>query len=188
MLIRSGDVTLRLFDASQSDIVYAIRNHPTVRVHLRDAQPIARDSHDRWIRDNLIEAQRLWLFIVRQGSDPVGIALLRNVRERTAEIGVMLVEAARHQLAGYKAAHLIGYYGFEVIDLERLFSYVPHHNARALLFNRRCGFLPTGKVTEVYHELVLTREQSRTHPTHQRFRAKYGIELIDEKSGPSRTY
>jgi len=185
MLIRSGNVTLQLFDAAQSEIVYAIRNHPTVRMHLRDTRPIARDSHDRWIRDNLIEAHTLWLFVVRQGGNPVGIALLRNVIERTAEIGVMVVEAGRRPLAGYKAAHLIGYYGFEVLDLDRLFSYVPRHNARALTFNRRCGFVSTGKVTEVYHELVLTQVQSRTHPTHRRFRTKYGIELIDENSSPA---
>ena len=182
MLIRSGDVVLRSFDVTLSDAVYAIRNHPTVRVHLRDARPIERGSHDRWVRENLVEAHRLWLFLLLQRGNPVGIALIRNVRERTGEIGVMVVEAERRPLVCYKAAHLIGYFGFEVLDLERLYSFVPRRNTRALAFNRRCGFEPTGNASEVYHGLVLDRDHSRSHPTHRRFRSKYGIELMDEKS------
>ena len=185
MQIRSGDVTLRAFDASLSGAVYAVRNHASVRAHLRDTRPIPRESHDRWILENLVESRLLWLFVVFQGRDPVGISLLRNIRERSGEIGVMVMEAGQRPLCCYKAAHLIGYFGFEVIDLERIFSYVPRHNARALLFNRRCGFEPTGGVSDIYHELVLTCEQSRSHPTHRRFRAKYGIELVGEIPGHS---
>ena len=57
----------------------------------------------------------------RQGAGemPVGLALLRNFERATAEIGVMMVEARRRRLAAYKAAHLIGYYGFEVLGLAR---------------------------------------------------------------------
>jgi hypothetical protein len=73
------------------------------------------------------------------------------VREQTAEIGVMVVEAERHQLAGHKAGHLVGYYDFEVLDLERLFSFVPCPNTRALAFNRRCGLVPTNQASKIYY-------------------------------------
>lgn len=177
MLIRSGEVTLRAFDASLSDTVYAIRNHATVRAHLRDTAPIARDSHDRWVRENLIEAKRLELFVVADGSGPVGLALLRNFRGDAAEIGVMVAEATRRPRASYFAAHLVGYYAFECLGLGRLYSYVPLHNAHALSFNRRCGFEASGPPGAVYHELVLTRERSRSHATHRRFRARYAISV-----------
>jgi len=180
MQIRSGDVTLRAFDASLSGAVYAVRNHASVRLRLRDPRPIERERHEQWVRENLLEAQRLRLFVVLQGVAPVGIALLRNIREQTAEIGVMVVEAERRPLVGYKAAHLIGWYGFERLDLQRLFSYVPSHNTRALAFNRRCGFVPTGETSEIYQVLVLTRQEYRAHPTHRRFRQKYGIELVED--------
>jgi len=108
---------------------------------------------------------------------PVGLALLRNFRGQSAEIGLMMVEARRRRLVCYKAALLIGHLGFEVLELEKLFSYVPRHNEHALSFDLRCGFERTGRDSETYFELALSRERSRAHATHQRFRAKYAIEI-----------
>ena len=171
MLIRSGEVTLREFDGSLSETVHEIRNHPSVRAHLRDSRPIARESHDRWVRENLLEARRLRLFVVLRGEAPQGIALLRNFSGRSAEVGLMMVQAERRPLVAYIAAHLVCYFGFEVLDLEQLYSYVPLHHERALAFNLGCGFEATGKPSEVYHELVLTRARSRSHAVHKRFRS-----------------
>jgi len=179
MLIRSGDVRLHSFEPALADAVHDVRNHPTVRHHMRDASPISRESHYRWVQENLIESRRVHLFIVFSGEEPVGIALLRNFRDKAAEVGVMIVEAESRPLVCYVAAHLIGYYGFEVLDLDKLFSCVPRHNEHALAFNRRCGFEPSGADSDVHAELVLTQSQSRSHPTHKRFREKHGIEVIE---------
>lgn len=171
MLIRSGSVVLREFEAALSDTVHAIRNHPSVRAHLRDSRPIAPESHREWVRENLIDARRLRLFVVYRADAAQGIALLRNFRDRSAEVGVMMVHAERRRLTAYVAAHLISYYGFEVLDLDCLFSYVPLGNRAALAFNLACGFEPAAPASGVYHELVLTRERSRSHPVHKKFRS-----------------
>jgi len=180
MLIRSGDVTLRSFDASSTDVVYAIRNHPSVRAHLHVRQPIERASHENWVRENLVAERKVHLFVVFSGDAPVGIALIRNFSGDSAEIGVMIVDAARRPLVCYKASHLIGYYAFEVLDLKRLLSYVPRHNLHALKFNQACGLTPTGIEHPDYLVLALTQTESRTHATHRQFREKYGIEVVDD--------
>ena len=66
MRIRSASVELRAFEPALSETLYAVRNHPSVRRNLRDPQPIARESHERWVRDNLVEARKLHLFLVFQ--------------------------------------------------------------------------------------------------------------------------
>lgn len=175
MLIRSSDVALRGFEPSLTETLYEIRNHPSVRQFMRSAQPIARESHERWVEQNLLAERRVHLFVVFSAQAAAGIALLRNFAGTTAEVGLMMVEAQRRRLAAYKAAHLIGYYGFEVLDLTRLLSYVPRHNRHALQFNLGCGFEQTGNDSEVYFELALTQARSRTHPIHRRFRARYPI-------------
>lgn len=177
MLIRSGEVELRSFEPSLAGTLYDVRNHPSVRQHLRDPRPIARADHERWVEENLVRSRRLHLFVVFAARVPLGLALLRNFSGAAAEVGVMLVEARRHRLPAYKATHLIGYYGFEVLGLERLLSYVPRHNRHALAFNEACGLERTGNDSGDYFELVLTREGSRTHPVHRRFRARYPIVL-----------
>lgn len=177
MPIRSGEVTLREFDLSLSATLHDIRNHPSVRAHLRDSGPISRESHDRWVLENLVETRRLYLFLVYRVDQPQGIALLRNIEGRAAEVGLMMLQAERNRLATYVAAHLVAYYGFEVLDLEQLYSYVPLQHERALAFNLGCGFERTGKASDVYHELVLTRARSRSHAVHKRFRATRKIVL-----------
>lgn len=177
MLLRSADFLLRSFEPELSGALYEVRNHPSVRLNLRVTEPLSRGEHERWVQENLVTQRRVHLFLAFAGDVPVGLALLRNFAGAQAEIGVMMVEARRRRLAAYKAAHLIGYYGFEVLGLERLLSYVPRHNRHALQFNLACGFERTGKDPEPYFELALTREMSRTHPVHRRFRQKYPIEV-----------
>jgi RimJ/RimL family protein N-acetyltransferase len=181
MRIRSGRVELRAFEPGLSDALYEVRNHPSVRRHLRDPRPIARESHDRWVQANLVAAQTVHLFVAFGSGAPAGIALLRDFRGREAEIGVMIVEPERRRLVAYVTAHLIGYYAFEMLDLERLVSRVPLHHERALAFNLSCGFEPTREASAEYHVLALTQARSRTHSAHRKFRASRAI-VVQEKT------
>ena len=175
MQLRSGDLVLRSFEPALTGVLYDVRNHPSVRQYLRSTGPIAREDHERWVRQNLVNARTAHLFVAFAGETPVGLALLRNFQADAAEIGVMMVEARRRRLAAYKAAHLIAYYGFEVLGLARLLSYVPRHNQHAIAFNEACGFTRTGQDSAAYFELALGRDESRNHPVHRRFRARYPI-------------
>jgi RimJ/RimL family protein N-acetyltransferase len=177
MRIRSGDVTLVAFDESSTDTLFAIRNHPSVRAGMLDSTPLTLDSHKAWVYENLLRERRVHLFIIENLQQPLGIALLRNLQPEEAEIGVMVVDAVIHPLVCYKAAHLIGYYAFEILDLRRVYSRVPRRNQRALEFNLHCGLQSSGTPSADYHELVLTQSESRSHQTHKKFRAKYGIEV-----------
>ena len=98
MLLRSADVLLRGFEPSLSETLYGIRNHPSVRRFMRNAEPIARDSHERWVQENLLAERRVHLFLVCSGAAPVGIALLRNFSGKAAEVGLMMVEAQRRRM------------------------------------------------------------------------------------------
>ena len=177
MRIRSGELELREFEPALSEVLYEVRNHPSVREHLHSTQPIARGDHERWVDENLVRERRLRLFLVHLAGAARGLALLRNFSGASAEIGVMMVEARRHRLAAYKASHLVGYFGFEVLGLERLLSHVPRHNRHALAFNEACGFQRTGEDSEAYFELALARERWRSHPVHRRFRARHPIAI-----------
>jgi RimJ/RimL family protein N-acetyltransferase len=177
MRLLSANVELRAFEPGLTDTLYGIRNHASVRRHLRATHPIARADHERWVRENVVEERRVHLFLAFASGDPVGLALLRNFAGSQAEVGLMVVEAPRRRLAAYKAAHLIGYYGFDVLELERVLSYVPRHNSHALAFNLGCGFEHTGRDSEDYFELGLTAERWWMHPVHRRFRTRYPIVL-----------
>lgn len=177
MLIRTGSVALRSFEPSQTEALYEVRNHPSVRRHMREPAPIARESHERWVREHLIDARRVHLFVAHSTDVPVGITLLRNFAAGQAEIGVMVIEAQRRRRFCYTAAYLTAHYAFELVGLESMLSYVPRHNEHALAFNLGCGFERTGADPEPYFELRFTRKTWLTHPVHRRFRGKHPIEV-----------
>ena len=59
MRIRSGDVELREFEPALTGVLYEVRNHPSVREHLRSTQAISRADHERWVHENLVrESER----------------------------------------------------------------------------------------------------------------------------------
>lgn len=177
-LMRSGDICLKAFEPHFTDTVLELRNHESVRMFMRDTNPIPRESHYRWVKENIVEQRKVHLFVVHEGTEAVGIALLRDFRDRTAEVGLMVADAPRRRLSCYAGAFMIGNYGLEVLGLDRLFSYVPRHNEHAFAFNKHFGFVQDGVDDDpVYHRLVLTRECFRMHPTHRRFREKHGLSI-----------
>lgn len=175
MRIRSGSLELRAFEPALSEAVHAVRNHPSVREHLRDPRPIPWESHARWVQANLVEARTQQLFVVQRSGKSLGITLLRDFQEAQAEIGVMIVEPARHRLVAYMAAYLTAYVGFEILGLRCLVSKVPLAHRDALEFNLRCGFQRTGEPSADYHVLAMFREEFVKNVTCQRVRHRRDI-------------
>lgn len=175
MRIRSGSVELHAFEPALSEAVHAVRNHPSVRKHLRDPRPIAWESHARWVQANLVEARTQQLFVVQRSGKSLGITLLRDFRAAEAEIGVMIIEPARHRLVAYTAGYLTAYVAFEILGLDRLVSKVPLAHREALEFNLRCGFERTGESSADYHVLAMFREQYVKNVTRQRLRQRRDI-------------
>ncbi len=182
MQLRSGNISLVSFAPKDTEIVYEIRNHPSVRNFLRNTRPIPWNSHLNWVEENLVIDKKLLLFIVLQNDTAIGIALLRNFEGKSAEIGVMIKYPKRHARAAYRAAQVLGHYAFEYLHLDTLYSNVPLHNEHALAFNQKCGFVPTGEASKHYHRLALTRDASRHHKVHQAFFKRYGVQVIESES------
>lgn len=174
---RAGEVGLQPFEPGLADTVLDLRNHESIRRHMRDSAPIPRESHLRWVKENVVEERKVHLFVVLDGEEPVGIALLRDFREGGAEVGLMVVEAARRPHVCYAAAVMLGIYAFDMAGVDRLLSYVPRHNEHAFAFNKHFGFEMEGD-DATYHRLVLTKECFRAHPTHRRFIDKHGLNAV----------
>ncbi len=175
MKITTNNISLHSFRPELSQLLFEIRNDESIRRGMRDSNPISWVNHTRWVQDNLIEGKAQQLFIVYWHEEPTGIALLRNFKDSAAEIGILIKDSAAHPLAAYYASHLLAYYGFKILGLNRLYSYVPRHNDRALAYNLKCGFTSTNMDTKEYHCLCLTIETSRSKDTHKHFGRRHRI-------------
>lgn len=180
MELRSGTIRLVSFTPSMSRTLFDIRNHPSVREGMGDTAPLDWTAHQAWVAANLVDNPGYRLFIVHNREPAIGIALLRNFADASAEIGILIRQPERNARAAYRASQILGQYAFHWLDLETLYSNVPRHNDRALTFNRRCGFEPVREADERYHYLALTRERCVEHALHPRILSRFGIEVIDD--------
>ena len=134
-----GSLELRQFRAGDEPDLFAVRNHESVRGFMADPRPLDYAAHLAWVQANLLEGDRIVLFIVRKRGEPVGITLLKRISEDTAEIGVMFREAGRHTTAATHAAVATVCYAFHHLALAQLTSYVVQAHPRAVAINSAFG-------------------------------------------------
>ena len=139
MKIVIGKLELAQFTGADTGDLYRIRNHESVRGFMSNPSPLEWESHTAWVRDNLLSGGRILLLMVRLDGAPLGFTLLKRLTEDTAEIGVVVREAARHRLIPSEAGAATLYLAFEVLRFRRLVSYVVPAHRHALNFNRRAG-------------------------------------------------
>jgi RimJ/RimL family protein N-acetyltransferase len=139
MKIVIGKLELAQFSAADTEDLYRIRNHDSVRAFMSNPAPLEWERHVAWARKNLLEDGHILLFIVRLEGVALGFTLLKRLTEDTAEVGVVLREAPRHRLIASEAGAATLYLGFEVFGFTRLVSYVVPAHAHAIDFNSRAG-------------------------------------------------
>ena len=175
--ITSGQIELRQFSEIDSDDLFNIRNHSSVRAGMLNSKSICRDSHETFVNENLLFTPKQWLFIARRSGQAFGLALLRDLTAAEVEIGVMLVDAERRRKEAYFVSHMIAWFGFEKLNLPSVISRVPRTNKIALDFNLKCGFTDTGVIDEHYYNLRLLRSDSHENKTHMDFRQRWPLSL-----------
>ena len=139
MKIVIGKLELAQFTAADTEDLYRIRNHESVRGFMSNPAPLEWESHVAWVRDNLLSGGRILLLMVRLEGEALGFTLLKRLAEDTAEIGVVVREAAKHRLIPSEAGAATMYLAFEVLGFRRLVSYVVPRHEHAVSFNRRAG-------------------------------------------------
>lgn len=159
MKITIDNLELAQFTAEDSQALYNVRNHESVRLFMSHSAPLSYEAHERWVRANLIDGRDLLLFLIRvRREEPIGFTLLRRQGADAAEIGVVFQEFAKHPVVPYVATVATGYFAFCHLNLNWLLSYVVPTNERALALNRSLGMteIESDKPGEV--KMHLSRE------------------------------
>lgn len=139
MKIVIGKLELAQFTAADTEDLYRIRNHESVRGFMSNPAPLEWESHVAWVQVNLLSGGRILLLMVRLEGEALGFTLLKRLAEDTAEIGVVVREAPRHRLIPSEAGAATLYLAFEVLGLTRLVSYVVPAHRHAIAFNSGAG-------------------------------------------------
>ncbi len=146
------DVSIRPITVEDTEKIVFWRNTPDVQNNFIYRTPFTSEAHLNWFK-NRVQTGEVAQFMIHSeklGRD-VGSVYLRDIdcENQKAEFGIFIGEAdARGQGIGSKATMLTLQYGFEKLNLNRIFLRVFARNIGAVKAYKKAGFIQEGLFRE----------------------------------------
>jgi diamine N-acetyltransferase len=138
------------FDEEWLELVQKWINQPEVRLGTGSEGPVSDYEHHRWYKRLMRDrSQRVFLIGQEQGEQPapvglVGLKGLEN-RSRSAEYWIYIGNLAVRRMGfAEQATRMILDYGFNVLNLHRVFLKVHATNTAAVALYHKLGFVSEG--------------------------------------------
>ena len=157
----------RLRRIEREDIPTFVRwfSDPEVREYLMINRPISTAEEEKWFERKLVEEDSEIFAIETADGTHIGNIELMDIdsHHRHAELGIVIGEKAYWgQGYGSDAIHTLLHFGFQEMNLHRIYLRVYEDNARGIRAYEKCGFRHEGRLREAnfrqgkYHdELVM---------------------------------
>ena len=152
MFLQSERLAFRAPERGDADLYVRWLNDPAVYPYLMRDRPLSRVEEEAWLSNaGGRPDDAVFLIELREGSRPIGGCGLHGVRSpsRAAELGIFIGEAdCRERGLGREAMELLCYYGFRMLNLNRIGLRVYEYNPRAIRCYERAGFRVEGRRRE----------------------------------------
>jgi RimJ/RimL family protein N-acetyltransferase len=164
-----GDqVVLRSFELTDTQQILKHYNDLEVRRFLDNPEPISKEECNDWIRKTWENRQKgsAYFFAIdlKKTKELIGVCALFAISpiNHSAEIYIVIYNKAFwNKHLGTEALQLLLGYGFNYLNLHRIFLYTHDINTRAQRVYEKLGFKKTGKRREgsffegEFHDLLL---------------------------------
>jgi len=168
-MLKGKSVLLR--PVKRSDISYFLKwfNDPEVLQYLTLYLPMTEMSEEKFIEElGTTRARSDVLFVIeaKEGAStkPIGNCGLHQIdsKDQNANFGIIIGEKDYWSKSyGTEAAKLVINYGFQQLNLHRIYSTAVAFNERSIKFHKKIGFREEGRLRQAmfkngqYHDLVL---------------------------------
>lgn len=148
MNLTGQKIRLRLMNGEDTEKIVAWRNNPRVRNNFIYQKPFTKEGHENWIR-TMVDTGKVVQFIIVdiENEEPVGSVYFRDIdREHLkAEYGIFIGEdSAVGKGFGSEAARIAVAYGFEKLELHKIFLRAFADNKGAIRSYEKAGFKQEG--------------------------------------------
>lgn len=180
MSIRVGNIVLQRFQSQHSDMLYNLINLPEVRMGMSNSSQIPYESHLNWVKENLIESSKVHLFIVIRDNEALGVALIKNLTDDSAELGIMVADTinVKKMLLTSKLLTGILYYVFHKMHFMKLEIRILPCNENSLCTAKKIGAELQGQ-DETYQHFLLTKAKYESFPLNNLLANRYKPIIID---------
>lgn len=147
MIMTSGAIRLRPLEIADSKIFVEYLNNEEVKEFLSSYYPINSFLEEEWIKRNAINHNNIVLGIEYEGK-LIGTAGFHSIDwiARSAEFGIAIYNPNFwNKGIGTIVTKLMLKYGFEYLNLNRIWLRVFENNPRAIHVYEKCGFIQEGR-------------------------------------------
>ncbi|WP_406826865.1 GNAT family N-acetyltransferase [Pedobacter sp. KACC 23697] len=180
MSIRVGNIVLQRFKSQHADMLYSLINRHEVRMGMSNSDKIPYESHLNWVRENLIESSKVHLFMVISNEEALGVALIKNLTDDSAELGMMVADTieAKKMLLTSKLLTGILFYVFHQMRFRKLDIRILPGNENSLRTAKKIGAELQGQ-DETYQYFLLTETKYKSYPLNKLLNTRYKPAIIN---------
>jgi diamine N-acetyltransferase len=143
-------IRLRAIEYEDLPMLVEWRNNPQVNRFFFEHEPLSLVMQREWFERSLQRKdEKFWIVETIDEAEPIGTVALVNIdwRNRKAEVGRVLIYPQEYRGSGYgiELMSLVLKFGFEHLNLNRLYCEVFADNRAALALYGRMGFREEGQ-------------------------------------------
>lgn len=146
-MLKSDLLKLRPLEVSDSRVLVEYLNNEEIKEYVSLFFPVNNFLEEEWIRRNAISHNNLTFGIEIEGK-LIGTAGFKNIDwiTRSTEYGIAIYDSSYwNKGIGTEATKLMLKYGFEYLNLNRIWLRVFENNPRAIRVYEKCGFIQEGR-------------------------------------------
>lgn len=155
-MIQGIKVSLRPITLSDTDLIVNWRNKPEVRTQFVYQKPFTAEGHRHWMETKVKTGEVVQFIIVsRETNMPIGSVYFRDIdrENNSAEYGIFIGETECFGKGyGSETAQLFLKFGFEELNLHRIFLRVFSDNIRAIKSYKNAGFIEEGVARDMIYQ------------------------------------
>lgn len=158
-------IRLRELQELDSDLLFEWINTRDLVVLSAPFREIPRTAHDKWFQETRSSADvRIFAIAVASDDRTVGYCQLKNIDpiSQAAELQIRIGDASMQgKGAGTAAVQQLLHYGFDKLNLHRIYLQVFRSNVRAQRVYIKCGFLVEGvqreavRIDDTFEDIVM---------------------------------
>ncbi len=136
-------VNLQLMDASDIEQVREWRNSKEVAEFMLSRTIITKEQQENWYNSIKDDPACIYWIIVMKNGQKIGLASLTKIDRENhhAEPGLYIgIKEQRNSFAGMEAYYLLLNYGFEQLQLDKVYGTVLSNNTTAIKMNTSFGY------------------------------------------------
>lgn len=146
-------IRLRPINKSDSSLLYNWITDRSLVLYNSSFYPVTEKDHEAWIKRMMTKRQDLVIFIVEELKTgcAIGSCQLFNINwiHRNAELQIRIGENSYlNKGFGSEAVRLLTTFGFNDLNLHRIYLHVFSSNERAIVAYKKCGFNMEGVLKE----------------------------------------